>query len=79
MSIHEKLQLSLYFGSKALSQCCPDNDESQKTASNIHVARKELHEIIQKFADNFKDIGNKYSLELDPKPISVFRYPDPPS
>ena len=76
VSIYEKLQLSVYFGTKALSQSTPDNDESQKTASSIQIARNELDDIIQKF-HNFKDIKKKY-IRVEPT-RSFFRYPEPPS
>ena len=75
VSIYEKLQLSVYFGTKALSQSTPDNDESQKTASRIHVARTELIGIIKKF-DDFKDMKEKY-IKIEPT-RSFFRYPEPP-
>ena len=60
MSIHEKLQLSVISGKKALSQTLPDNNESQETMKKIQNARAELEVIIKEFGKNFKDIRKKY-------------------
>ena len=60
MSIHEKLQLSVISGKKALSQTLPDNNESQETMKKIQNARAELKVIIKKIEENLKDIRKKY-------------------
>ena len=60
MSIHEKLQLSVISGKKALSQTLPDNNESQETMKKIQNARAELQVKIKKIEQNLKDIRKKY-------------------
>jgi len=60
MSIHEKLQLSVISGKKALSQTLPDNNESQKTMEKILNARAELEAIIKNIGQNLKEIRKKY-------------------
>lgn len=60
MSIHEKLQLSVISGKKALSQTLPDNNESQETMKKIQNARAELQVKIKKIEENLKDIRKKY-------------------
>ena len=60
MSIHEKLQLSVISGKKALSQTLPDNNESQKNMEKILNARAELEAIIKNIGQNLKEIRKKY-------------------
>ena len=60
MSIHEKLELSIISGKKALFQTLPDNNESQETMKKIQNARAELEVIIKEFGKKFKEIRKKY-------------------
>ena len=60
MSIHEKLELSIISGKKALFQTLPDNNESQETMKKIQNARAELEVIIKQFGKKFKEIRKKY-------------------
>ena len=64
MSIHEKLQLSVISGKKALSQTLPDNNESQETMEKILNARTELEVIIKKIGENLKELSKKYKNQL---------------